>query len=313
MLDASDQERHSIVDYLASQAPDETVEFLQKLHVEQVHGVAHAIWDAHTDKGRWWVISPPTNLYSQAQFPNMDLALTFHVGLCIRVPRSYRDNLAELPVEPLLGAWRSLEQAHAAVAASQEVEDYQAIGVRCRESLITLIHLLQDAVTVANASALKRSDFLGWAEVMGDTLLSGASQKARRQLVKSAAKSAWEFVNWLTHSKSGHFHDAEAAVAATEHVINLFTTACIRHVRGVPECCPSCGSQRLAPERGVHTGRRGKVYERPVCPVCNWTGEPVEVQATLKPAPSRSAPEGDCVTMDVPLRGSRAPRRNRDG
>jgi hypothetical protein len=34
----------------------------------------------HTDVDRWWVIMQPTNLYAQEQFPNMDLALTFHVG-----------------------------------------------------------------------------------------------------------------------------------------------------------------------------------------------------------------------------------------
>lgn len=309
MLDANDQERQSIVDYLASQAPDEILDFLQKVHVELVHGIAHTIWDVHTDRDRWWVISPPTNLYSQVQFPNMDLALTFHVGLCIRMPRSDRDGVAELPVEPLLGAWRAMEQAQAAVAAAQEAEDYQTVGVRCRESLITLVHLLQDVLTSAIPSAPKRSDFLGWAEVMADALLSGARQKARRQLVKSSAKATWEFVNWLTHSKSGHFHDAEAAVAATEQVMSLFTTACIRQLRGVPDSCPSCGSQRLAPERGVNTGRPGKVYERPRCPVCNWVGDPVEVQATTKSAPRK--PEGDCVTMEVPLRGPRAPRPSR--
>ena len=86
---------------MLDQVSDETVELAQKVYSEQVHAVRHDIWDVHTNRSRWWVITNPTNLYSQEQFPNMDLALTFHVGLCLRSPRSERQSLTELPVEPL--------------------------------------------------------------------------------------------------------------------------------------------------------------------------------------------------------------------
>src|SRR5436309_2334336 len=101
MIEATEKERQSVVDYLASQAPDEQVDLLQKVYSERTHSVTHDIWDVHTDKGRWWVITQPTNLYSQAQFPNMDLALTFHIGLCLRIPRDHGQTLGELQVEPL--------------------------------------------------------------------------------------------------------------------------------------------------------------------------------------------------------------------
>jgi hypothetical protein len=76
MLNATDNERQAIVDYLASQAPDERVRFLQKVYSERLRGTTHDIWDAHTDKERWWVITNPTNLYLQSQFPDMDLTLS---------------------------------------------------------------------------------------------------------------------------------------------------------------------------------------------------------------------------------------------
>jgi hypothetical protein len=91
---------------MASQAPDLTVEFLQKVYVENIISHQHAVWDVRTNVDRWWVITNPTNLYSQDQFPNMDLALTFHVGLCLRVPRSERTKLSDLPVEPLAACFR---------------------------------------------------------------------------------------------------------------------------------------------------------------------------------------------------------------
>src|SRR6266404_2924801 len=90
------EEKQAIIDYMNSQAHDLTVEFLQKVYVENVLGHQHAVWDVHTNVDRWWVITNPTNLYSQVQFPNMDLAVTFHVGLCIRVPRSEKPKFSDL-------------------------------------------------------------------------------------------------------------------------------------------------------------------------------------------------------------------------
>lgn len=312
MLNATDHDRQAIVDYLASQAPDELVEFVQKVYSERLHGITHDIWDVHTDKERWWVITEPTNLYSQSQFPNMDLALTFHVGLCLRIPRSERRDVTDLPVEPLLGCWRAFQQAHDAIAAAQEVEDYQALGVRCRECLLSLVHSVQQVIRPpASAAEVKHSDFVGWAEAIADTALDGPSQKARRQLLKASANATWQFVNWLTHSRTAHFHDAEAALAATEQTLSLFTTATIRHIRGVPDSCPSCGSQRLVPERGIHAKEPDTLYERPACTACGWVGDPVEVPVGPS-ASERRPPDGDCVIMTVPLRGARPPRPKGD-
>ncbi len=98
MLKATEQEREHIMGYMSAEAPGEIVQFAQKVYSEQVHAVLHDIWDIHTNCGRWWVITNPTNLYSQDQFPNMDLALTFHVGLCLRIPRSEERSLTEFPL-----------------------------------------------------------------------------------------------------------------------------------------------------------------------------------------------------------------------
>jgi hypothetical protein len=88
MLKATTQEREHILECMSDEALDEVVHLAQKVYSEQLHTVTHDIWDVHTDRGRWWVITNPTKLYSQDQFPNMDLALTFHIGLCMRIPRS---------------------------------------------------------------------------------------------------------------------------------------------------------------------------------------------------------------------------------
>ena len=307
MLKATEQEREHVMGYMSAQALDETVQFAQKVYSEQVHTVRHDIWDVHTDCRRWWVITNPTNLYLQEQFPNMDLALTFHVGLCLRTPRSEEQSLTAHPIEPLTACWRAIDEASEALRHAEEVEDFQAIGVRCRESLITFVHVAQDLIQLPDGQVRpKSSAFPAWSEMIANSILSGATHKDRRRLLKSSADSAWQFAHWLTHARGAHLHDAEAAVSATELTISLFTTALIRYIRGVPDCCPSCGSQRLFPERGLHLSDPNTLYERPVCSKCGWTGIPVIVAPSPAP-PHRSSIEGECVVMTTPLRSFSRP------
>ena len=70
-----------IAEYVLSQARDETVQNVERVKTEYVMGAPYEIWDISTDKDRWWVITNPTNLYSQRHFPSLDYTLSFHVGL----------------------------------------------------------------------------------------------------------------------------------------------------------------------------------------------------------------------------------------
>src|SRR5262249_49758517 len=96
-------------------------------------------------------------------------------------------------------------------------------------------------------------------------ILSGDSHKERRHLFKTLLESAWAFANWLTHTKSSKWHDAEAAVSVTENGVALCISAIILHIRGVPDDCPARGSHRLSPERGYHKDFPDVEWERPTC------------------------------------------------
>src|ERR1700719_162986 len=125
MLSATQKEIERITEYMRSQASDLAVTFVQKIYSENVLHVRHDVWDVHTNLDRWWIITEPMNLYSQEQFPNMDLALTFHMGLCLRIPRSERQKLSDIPAEPFSACLRELQEASEALAHAQEVVDYQ--------------------------------------------------------------------------------------------------------------------------------------------------------------------------------------------
>jgi hypothetical protein len=309
MLAATQEEIDKVTNYFEGQAPDLKVEFIQKVYSENVLGHCHDVWDVHTDQDRWWVITNPSNLYSQEQFPNMDLALTFHVGLCLRIPRSEKQKLSELPLEPFAQCYRYLSEASEALGQAEEVLDYQSIGMRCREALLAFVDTAQTVLPWTSAGPKpKQADLRAWADHICTVTMAGDSHKERRHLFKNQLESAWSFANWLTHAKGSKWHDAEAAIATTENAIGLCTSSVIRHMRGVPETCPACGSHRLSPERGFRSDLPDIEWERPTCTKCDWTGEPVPIHNVPEPPESTDrTPEGECVVPTVPLRALKKP------
>lgn len=129
-------------------------------------GTEHVAWDVRTDEpGRWWVITEPTNLYSQHEFPSLDYTLSFHIGVTTRVAARDAKAAPDARKERLRSTWRRWENATDAIDNPKEPEDFQAIGMMCRETLVDLGKTLQDEddVTAPNGQEKpKASDFLTW-------------------------------------------------------------------------------------------------------------------------------------------------------
>lgn len=303
MLPVSDEEKAGVVDYYLSQSPGAEVTFLQKVYSEAILGHRHDVWDVHARDGRWWVITNPTNLYSQDQFPNMDLAVTFHIGLCLRIPRTHRQRKTDRNVRPFEAVFTKLQETIDALSQAQSVPDYQAIGMRSREVLLAFVGAAQDAANWSIDAAPKRADFRAWSELICDVALAGASQKERRHLFKSLLADAWVFANWVTHAQSATWHDAEAALTTVEHSLGLAVSLVIRHIRSVPEQCPNCGAPELVPEEGWRKDLPEVTWERPACQGCGWTGTPMPVaEAEEDELITRIGHNDDeCVTPTVPL------------
>ena len=304
MLKTTDEEIEEVREYFEWQAPDLEVTFMQKVYSEAVLSTRHDVWDIHTNKDRWWVITGPTNLYSQEQFPNMDLALTFHIGLILRIPRTeerQEDGVRILPFGPV---FEKIGGAGTAVTQAQDLAGYQAVGVRCREALLELIGVAQDAATWTDTPP-QRANFREWAEIICNDLLPGDTNKERRRALKGALESAWTFSNWLTHSKSATWFDAEMAHSLTQHASGMAASLIVRELRGVPPECPNCGSPHLEPEQGENTATSGILWERPRCADCGWTGRPVPI-LDLEDGQSIITREGEttneCGILTVPLR-----------
>lgn len=304
MLKATEEEIEEVREYFEWQAPDLEVTFMQKVYSEAVLNTRHDVWDIHTNKDRWWVITGGTNLYSQEQFPNMDLALTFHIGLILRIPRTAEQQTDDLRIIPFGPIFEKIEEAGIAVTQAHNLAGYQAVGVRCRETLLELIGAAQDAATWTDTPP-QRAHFREWAEIICNDLLPGDSNKERRGALKGALESAWTFSNWLTHSKSATWIDADMAHSLAQHATGMAMSLILRALRGVPVECPKCGSPHLEPEQGENTAAPGVLWERPRCADCGWTGRPIPI-VDLEEGQLIITREGEetdaCSIMTVPLR-----------
>lgn len=307
MLKSTKEEKDSVIEYYLWQSKDATVTFAQKVYSESVMGNAHDVWDVHASDGRWWVITNPTNLYSQDQFPSMDLAVTFHMGLTLRIPRGDRKDPDVARIRPFTDVLQAVSDCGDALAQAGDAGAYRAIGVRCREALLSFIHAFQDASEVPEDGP-QRSNFVAWIDLIYDEIQPGRDNRERRKIVKSAFKEAMIYSNWLTHSQSSNWLDAEMAIKAVSHAVEMAISMTIKHLRGVPPECPECESVNLHPEEGMNKDAPDVVFERPVCADCGWIGKAVPVgersESEMEEFIVREGDKGDeCGIMVNPLMG----------
>jgi hypothetical protein len=129
---------------------------------------------------------------------------------------------------------------------AEEAEDFQAVGMKCRECLIQLVRsLAKPEIVPAGQDAPQRSNFITWSELIANAVAAGGSAERVRGHLKATAKSAWELAAWLTHANGAARQDAAFVLDATQTVLAAFGSAVIRHESESPERCPNCGSYNL--------------------------------------------------------------------
>jgi len=259
-----------IRNYVESQSPEEEVTYLERIANERVLGHDHEIWDVHTSGERYWVITDLTNLYPQRLFPSADYTLTFHIGLMARLASRREGATADEQKERLLSAWRRWTQAAEALDHAREAEEFQAVGMRCRECLLALVRLIaMESMVPPGCEAPKMGDFIRWSELIADALVRGSSAKELRGYLKAVAKSSWHLVSWLTHASSAVRLDGEIAVEATQSTLVAYGMALMRFEHGVPLRCPQCSSYKVMTRYLPELGAESPYVT--VCGACGWT------------------------------------------
>ena len=146
----------------------------------------------------------------------------------------------------LAAAFRKWEQGAQALDESSESEEVQAVGMRCRETLLAFIRCVsKPAMVPPGMEAPQAANFLKWSELVAGHLAYGHRNERIRSYLKALAKETWELVNWLTHAANASKIDGTMAIDATHSVLEAFGVALIRHERKMPERCGRCSSLRL--------------------------------------------------------------------
>jgi hypothetical protein len=274
-----DGDPHSEMDiaaYVESQAPDENIQHVERIKQEIVLGDVYEIWDVTTDKDRWWVITNLTNLYSQKHFLSLDYTLSFHIGLMMRL-RSRSDRVDANDPNPFDEVLRRGEQAQGRHESAVEPEDFQAVGVLLRESLISLVGALRRRTeTPPDIERPQDSNFIGWTEVLMNHLCGDASNKELRQHLKNTAKETWQLVNWLTHARDANKTASSIAIPACQTVTGHFIQILEKGRTDKTERCPVCRSRNIRTHFDISISPDGDYYMS--CGVCDWTNHPGEQQ-----------------------------------
>ena len=263
-------EQQRIRNYWESQWPDDPIVHLEKSAAERVGSVPHDIWDLHAESGRWWVVTNPTNIYSQVDFKSRDVVLTFHVGLALRLMSRDEVPITEQAVALLPSAWRRWEQAVEALPQAREAEDYQAIGMRLRECLVSAVsEFADDGLVPDGTERPKAADVKGWIDLFARCVAAGPSAAKLRSYLKAMGEETWSYVNWLTHAKNAVHFDAEIGLGITSHLLATLTASAMRASARQNERCVECDSY------AVIAGE---------CRSCGWTDD------DYSPPPPRPEP-----------------------
>ena len=212
---------------LAQSPPGEVVKHAERVAVRHLYGRPHEVWDVWTSHGRrWWVITNPTNLYSQRDFRSLEVAFTYHAGLTIVL--AHRDRPPVEDEEAFLAgtAWKRWQQAADALGTAMDAEDFQAVGLRCREALLGMVaDLARPTMVPPLAERPKAGDFLGWSALIAAHVAPGSSRSRVRAHMTEVARTAWELVGWLTHSKTARRTESRVVVEAVSHVLTVYVLA----------------------------------------------------------------------------------------
>lgn len=216
------------------------------------------IWNVKTDNdGSWWVAQGdlPMNLYPQdkAYYFATDEVFSFHLGIMLRLMNdeaSKPDKLIDHVVhgaELSINLRRKLSLASEKLQEAVEIEEIQAIGVICRETLIEMIgYVFNPDFLEEGQEPFKKSDVKNQGELVISKFLPGSNNSELRKHLKNLLNGAWDYSNIVTHSSSRTIHEASICLTMTTAAVSVFENLLEMHhdpISGLK--CRECGSRKL--------------------------------------------------------------------
>lgn len=217
-------------------------------------GIVINVWNVKTQIEAYWVVEgdeSPMNLYTQnANYFSADEAYSFHLGLTQRLEKKRKNEfkhiIEEIPFDigHLKSINRKLNMASEKLSIDLEPEEFQSIGLLCRESLIDLSkELCNRNPELVSEKGLKKSDFKGVANTFIDYYIPGSENSDLRNYSRKLVDSAWSYNSMVVHSQNKKYPDAKIALLFTCTTISLLENLFFKHLGFDQElACSECGS-----------------------------------------------------------------------
>jgi hypothetical protein len=220
-------------------------------------GVDVNVWNVKTNKGAYWVVegeTAPMNLYTQnASYFSADEAYSFHMGITQRLSQRHQDNfkhiIDEIPldIERVKSINRKLHMASQKLSIDLEPEEFQSIGLICRESLIALSkELCKKNKELIKSKGFKTSDFKNISNEFIDLYIPGSSNSELRSHARKVVEIAWSYSSSIVHSPSKTYPDVKIALLFTCAAVSLLENLFLKYIGFDNEpVCSNCGSNQI--------------------------------------------------------------------
>ena len=222
-------------------------------------GVDVYVWNVKTDTdGDWWVVegdTVPMNLYSQsAYYFGADEVYSFHMGLMQRMSAAQDEynpedfvNGVTLDAEIAPQLFRKLKSVAALIDTAKEIEDFQAIGVQCRETLIELGNHIYNPMMAGSGEQPQASNFKRKSELFIQFYLKGSENSDYRNIIKKLTEATWDYANKITHSRSATYYEVSTCVTLCISLVGVYENILQKVFDPLSQYhCSICQSKKLS-------------------------------------------------------------------
>lgn len=196
-------------------------------------GTEVRVWNVKTDlDGAWWVVegdSVPMNLYPQeAYYFSADEVYSFHMGLMERMNASIDYKPEEFVEAITLNSdiapqlFRKLKSVATLIDSAVEIEDFQSIGVQCREILIELGNSIYSEDMAGDGEQPLASNFKRKAELFIQFYMAGPENGDYRNIIKKLTEATWDYACKITHSINATFYEASTCVTLCTSLVGVY-------------------------------------------------------------------------------------------
>ena len=226
----------------------------------------------------------PMNLYPQsAYYFGADEVYSFHMGLMQRMSAAQGEyspedfvNGVTLDAEIAPQLFRKLKSVAALIDTAKEIEDFQAIGVQCRETLIELGNHIYAPAMAGDGEQPQASNFKRKCELFIQFYLKGSENADYRSIIKKLTESTWDYANKITHSRSATYYEASTCVTLCISLVGVYENILQKVFDPLSQYhCSVCQSKKLSidGDDSDEDGMVKKLYLR--CEECGATTEVV--------------------------------------